>query len=82
MALCRSALVYLATNFLEARHEAGVEVGTYDTARVWEEVPLSLVAAPGAAPESSSSPASGGFRQGLRQAQGPAIAMAERNSRK
>ena len=40
-------------------------------------MPLSSVGAPGTAPASSSLPAGGRFRRGLRRARGPAIAMAE-----
>ena len=55
----------------------GVGVGTRDATGAKVEVLLpSVRAGPGAAPVSSSLPVGGGFRQGLQQAGGLAIALA------
>ena len=77
MALCKSALVYLAINLAEVRVGAETEVGIRDIVKVWEEVPLSLVEALGAAPASSSPLPGGGFQQELRWTRDPAIAIGE-----
>ena len=55
----------------------GMRVGTRDVAGAGVEVLLPLVGSSlGAAPASSSLPVGGGFRQGLQQTEGLAIALA------